>query len=69
MFSHQVREMVKSQTRKNLAFIDSDDDMFEILFKYFESLKGHIRNLKELESRMEKHDTEMDLMEKVLLTP
>lgn len=40
MFNRKIKEQVKQHTRANLGFLDSDDDMFETLFKYYETLKN-----------------------------
>ena len=69
MFNHELRDRVKRNTRKNMAFLDENDDMFETLFKYYETLKFQMKNIKHLERRMENHDDDIVLLEKVLLTP
>lgn len=41
ILSMKVREQVKKDQRKTLTYIDNDDDEFELLFKYFETLKTY----------------------------
>jgi hypothetical protein len=49
---------VKKDQRKSLIFIDKEDDKFEMLFKYYESLKGYQRNLQELSQIMGQYNNE-----------
>jgi len=41
LMSMQIKDNVKKAQRKSLSFLDEDDDTFEVLFKYYETLKNY----------------------------
>jgi hypothetical protein len=45
LFQKGIAHEVKTQQRKNLVFIEDNDDQNEILFKHYETLKGYRFNL------------------------
>lgn len=45
LFHTGIAYEVKQQQRKNLVFIESDDQTTEVLFKHYETLKGYRYNL------------------------
>ena len=45
LFQKGIAHEVKTQQRKNLALIEENDDVNEVLFKHYETLKGYRYNL------------------------
>ena len=54
LFSKGIAHEVKVQQRKNLVFVIEDDDMNEVLFKHYETLKGFRYNLEKFNSQLQK---------------
>ena len=41
LISMQIQDRLKKEQRRGLTYLDNDDDTFEILFKYYETLKNY----------------------------
>lgn len=52
-----------------MIFLDNDDDQFEIMFKYYETLRGYQRNLDDLLSKIRTYDEDQKYAEKVVMKP
>lgn len=54
LFQKGIAHEVKTQQRKNLVFIEEEDDLNETLFKHYETLKGYRFNLERFNDQLEK---------------
>jgi hypothetical protein len=52
LFQKGIAHEVKTLQRKNLVFIDENDEMNEILFKHYETLKGFRYNLEKFNGQL-----------------
>jgi hypothetical protein len=52
LFSKGIAHEVKTQQRKNLVFLEEDDEKNEMLFKHYETLRGYRYNLEKFNEQL-----------------
>ena len=66
----KVQDEIKRQQRNTLTYLSPEaDDQYEVLFKYFETLKAHESTLKELLERAAGYKTDHIFGAKILAKP
>ena len=54
LLSIHVEDVFKREQRKNLLFFDGDDDVFELLFKYYKTVKNYEALMNDLLDRYQR---------------
>lgn len=65
LMSMQIKDNVKKAQRKSLTYLDEDDDTFEVLFKYYETLKNYQENMDHLLKEMNGYTDEQKFNQKL----
>ncbi len=53
----------------SLVFLNDNDDMFEILFKYYETLKNYQTNLEDMGNKIYTYQEDKEFADKLLMKP
>lgn len=69
LLSISIRDQLKKEQRKSLLFLDEADDMFEILFKYYETIKNYQGNLEDMHNKINTYNEDKEFADKLLMKP
>lgn len=66
----KLQDEVKRGQKASLTYLQPEtDDIYEVLFKYMEAIKGHELGLKEFQERMSGYRTDQSFSTKILAKP
>lgn len=67
LISMRIQDRIKTDQRKSLAMIDGDDDQFEIMFKYYETIKNYQQNLGDLHNTIKMFNDDQIFAQKIVM--
>lgn len=70
MLSLKLKNEIKQEQRKQLIFIDSEkDDQYEILFKYYETLRNFMANVEHMDKISKDYQNDFKYAGDAILKP